>query len=146
MRTFIRLMSTMLVIGLFAAFTSASGANAATANPTIRIAKTTSPMYQYYDVVENSGTFPAVTVSAVAKNCRPGGYYFSATLVQDGVSAQPAMSGAMGWSAVTCVAGQDLNLSLNLFSPTLHSGAATATFTLQNESTNLSKTAKVRIP
>ena len=59
--------------------------------------------------------------------CGDGDHPFGATLTQDGVAAEPAMFGAMGWGSYTCGTGPK---SVNFASPSLHPGTAKVTITL----------------
>jgi hypothetical protein len=111
----------------------------AAAQVQIRIEATTSAIFQYDGYPVPAGeTWPAVRVTGAVKKCE-GNYAFWATLTQDGVQAEPAMYGAMGWATYTC--GQGLK-SVNFASPNLHPGRATVTFYVGNSST----TRVVRIP
>ena len=111
----------------------------AAAHPQIRIGSPTSSIYQYdgYPVPVGEA-WPAVTVSGVLTKCQ-GTHAFDAQLTQDGVTAEHAMYGAMGWAVYTCGDGPKM---VSFTSPNLHPGSAKVTFTLGTTKT----TRLVRIP
>ncbi|MEA3040377.1 MAG: hypothetical protein QOE79_2890, partial [Sphingomonadales bacterium] len=104
----------------------------ATPKPSIRIAPSTSAIWLYPtgDGFTEPPLYPATSVNAKVKHCPAGTYLLSESLVQDGVSAEIAMYGAMGWSVVQCAAGRDAIPTIGFYSPTLHSGRAIVTVTL----------------
>lgn len=118
--------------------------------PSIRIASSTSALWLYPtgNGFTEPPVYPATTVEAQVRNCPVGTYLLSETLVQDGVSAEIAMYGAMGWNVVQCTAGGDAIPAIGFYSPTLHSGRASVTVTLAgvNGDQTLTSTRRVRIP
>jgi hypothetical protein len=97
------------------------------AHPQIRIQSPTSGIYQYDGYPVPAGeTWPAVTVTSVVTRCE-GTHAFWATLTQEGVAAELAMFGAMGWASYTCGTGPK---SVSFASSSLHPGTAKVTITL----------------
>jgi hypothetical protein len=136
---------------LLSLFWTAAPAFAATT--TLHISKTTSAIYLYDPSPFGTGPFyPATTVTAVIKNCPTGEYFMSAELVQDGVAAFWA-TGALGAGEVFChqEGFSTVTWSMGFYSPTLHPGTATATFTIRSNSAgdvplDVTDTRTVRIP
>jgi hypothetical protein len=100
----------------------------------LQIDRNTSAIYQYDPSPMGTGPlFDTVKVTAQLRNCAPGYYLMSITLVQDGVS-YPWASSALGAGEITCTATQTApRVGMSFYGNGLHPGTAVANITIYRQ-------------
>lgn len=128
MRAFL---SSILAAGA-ALFLVAPAASAAPATR-LKIDASTSAIYQYDPSPMGLGTlYDTVRVKAQLRNCAPGYYMLSITLVQDGVS-YPWASTALGAGEIVCTGSGVTQTGMSFYGNGLHPGTATVTITIYRQ-------------
>ena len=100
----------------------------------LQIERNTSAIYQYDPSPMGLGTlYDTVRVNAQLRNCAPGYYLLSITLVQDGVS-YPWATTALGAGEIICTATATApRVGMSFYGNGLHPGAAVATITIYRQ-------------
>lgn len=145
MRTLVRALGVVLAMTLTASAGQASALDAggstrastqADATAELHIWRRATPPRPYDTNPDGGGPYaPSTRVTGQLKNCVPGEYLLSATLVQDGRSYPWADGGAMGAGEVFCGvfgAPTTVPVGMSFYGTGLHPGRARAVFELND--------------